>query len=427
MRGFTHLDHYFRSKAGIGLLLIFVLAAAEYGLEHTGIGHGLERQSYRSLNAIRSQWFSKEAKAERVEVVDISAIGTTGGSDEIEPYTSPVILRALISQLSGLNPPPLAIGVDVDLSPVIRGNTTDGWSAHVPEGFAALMQLASELNAKQPPVRVFFGADRTAQHGPEHWLMDSAWSAHATWLRLPSDRNFAVPLHFQSAQDQLPSLSFALAEVGLARDGVITRKALNAFETRAPDVGQLVPQALNDLALLKKIKEGVVACDAQGQLNGDGLKRLQPGGKIILLGQVEKASDRLVPPGEHEAEAGVLFHAAGVATLWAQDLRRFPALLGLILGMLMMGGLWWRHHYGHPIAKPDEALVADLKAAWRGSLLWATVAVILALAFLVVGYMWLELFLVLIFAAIHAQVENFAATRFADLAAKRRAALPALD
>lgn len=233
---------------------------------------------------------------------------------------------------------PLAIGVDIDFSPIPSGGGEDAPSVQLPDPafdptfFARLKQLDARL-----PVRL--GVGRMAQQGRSLWLGADEYRELAASIQVPrfADRMLlgiapAEPGPEEQLESLAPALVRNLVEIGKLRPGQapwmsefnkahhVSHTApvsrLVELDSGGEDLPRESPAFLIDYALLNSLT------GTQGTL-----RRLDPShahdfaelirDRVVLLGDAnsEQSRDLFVGPEFEDPLPGVYVHAAAVCTL----------------------------------------------------------------------------------------------------------------
>lgn len=405
----------------LGLGLIVLLTALDYGLQKTRTGKWFASSTYVSMSSlVRALSGRLDTLRSPIVIIDTAAVGTL--TDEAgDHYTSPKILLNIVNQVAA-RPGVQAIALDIDLSPVL----TEHGFRPLP-GFLDLMKRADELRKNGIPV--FFGVDRTAGYGRAHWLFDEQWAKHAVWLRIPQRREYMIPLSFRSPAwaegESLPSMAAALAGAVTAKDaesGDATKPGKHGFDGGVEIVGKdgfEVEMLLSDLGWIGAVKTNVVPCDAEGNVPVAMLSLEKMRGSVVIIGRATQALDQFLPPGFDDMVPGIFLHAAGAATLMNLPLNALPPSCGTGLSVSVMLFFWalntalgYIRHKAGGADDVDGSLLRDISSAFFANLTWVVIALAIGAVLLLFFHIfWLELTTVLVFAALQTLAECWIAVR----------------
>ena len=387
----------------VGLILTLLLLGVKLLFERTTPGRLFDGMLY---CWVQTQLFVDEHKLP-VVVVDISSLDADARPGALTPRAQ---LEKLIDVI--VRQDPVAIGIDVDFSPLEKAWTPRGG----PQFFDYVRSL---------PQPVYLGVHRSRYGGSADWLGVEAYQNLAVNIVVPADDNREMPLWIRRGASEpciqmaanllgfrldteahqkaarggegtacLPAMSVALAQKYPDREAHPVRwpsSLVRPFHEELIDgqnrvyAGFFFPDYSPARYFLEQTSSAVVSdSDVQLALNPNlaGLK-----GKIVLLGNTswEKTPDKYpIPPWQKEVP-GVYFHACAVYTLIKGPLLEITggARLGLDLllaAIILLVVSWLRLHY--------SGRTHDEVAAHRVHLVLTSLVILVVLAF---GY-WLVRF-----------------------------------
>ncbi|MBV9300964.1 MAG: CHASE2 domain-containing protein [Acidobacteriaceae bacterium] len=276
---------------------------------------------------------------QRIVVVDFEDFPMANG------YTSRTALASLMDTV--VHAGPLAVGLDVDFSPLQRGRFYTNEDKLFLE---QCLRWQEALNGS-----LFVGVHSSLKFGPQYWLVDSRYKDLAAYVGRANPGEYG-PNHLMDESVKIPSSETELQEIpslggALARVFRNSRYiadpsdppgwlawALKRTETEEDTAHIIYQQFWVDFSPIDYFRDNAVHVYWRDQ-------KVQPrdprtlsahdlAGKIVLLGrgllprgteQVDEweseASDKFPVPGHADQYAGVLLHACAAYTLLGNDLR----------------------------------------------------------------------------------------------------------
>lgn len=313
-----------------------------------------------------------------VAVCDVSSLYDLEGNQIVRPIGSERWER-FFAELRALDPPPLAIGFDIDVSP-----GTDGIMRSEHEALIAQMKHYTADTG----VPTYVGVGRGLLVGPEHWLPKDARHLAAA-IFLPTDLT-AQPLFYEDTRtgDRLPAMGAVLGRAKIRpeafgqRDVFQPRHWIESDPRFPPELR--APRFLVDYSLLKHAEEiTAFTGPPEGGALLDSLSRSMLEGKIVLVGKADPLRDQdYFAYDEHRQPAGgdimrgIYAHACAAYTMAQAPIQQlhhaesialdaFIGLLGLALALFWP---WQTHldlrrpktlawHYGGVLVRLAVALV----------------------------------------------------------------------
>ena len=265
-----------------------------------------------------------------VAVVDVSDL-LRDNKTEVTPRKE---LLALIKVLASNNP--AVIGIDIDFSPSIDPVTSKEQflTSSDPGFFDACNNMKSESGNKIP---VYLGVSRTEFLPPDQWLVLPEFKPLAASLLVPKLNTSAFnsladqaakKQHGEDAVEQARTMSAALARSYLIYHHRSETPKRHYLLERVTETDN---RYIIDYSLLNRLMESKISYnDAR---NG----RIATGsllGQIVLVGDVDQASDRFNNPINLDTIAGVMVQAAAAATLVSPPLYQIAEPWGELADFL---------------------------------------------------------------------------------------------
>lgn len=396
--------------AGIAVLLM----GAQQFVERTTTGQRIYVTSFAVLQEILPN-FDPEKRLPIV-VVDISAIA---GGREPGSETPRKRIAELIKAIASAHP--RAIGVDIDFSP-----NEDGWRDWRTD--PSFFDMCVSLGRGPEPVPVFLGAYRARDDGPDVWLGSDLFSPLAADVGAntePSSKvTFRASTHYlpedaKPTDTPLKTMSFALAQA------YVQGNADHSWPKAPRLLGFISPTWIfertspADISIWKRHEGFLLNYSKIDQLHHETLLTTTPTSalefgpyfahKIVILGDVAYANDRLVLP-DRGVTAGVYAHAVGAYTFAVQPIYEFKLYVRLLLDALAGTPLLLTIFFG-PRQRSDGAALAEARAELgeiriaRWSALGVVAAGIVLMATMRV--MWLDFALVAAAQLLHPTIQRW--------------------
>ena len=383
----------------IGLVITLMLLALKVGIEHTAVGASAEKRAYELLTSVLPNFRPDGVKVTLLDIGHIRLGAEDPSTGKLIPTARDELLK-LIEALVALRP--RAIGVDIDFSP-----TPNGW---VDDNDPQFLQRCLELSETTP---IVLGVFRTLREPRTAWLGLPEYASLAGNMWLPISELERTPVWTQApgVQDRLPSFGAALAKAESARSTRLTtqeidggwRQRFRERVTRRID-GLTVEEVLTDHSASRQVAREAIRITSVDQLQR---YRGSIEGRVVILGVVDKATDRFPVPGQQREIPGVVVHAAVVNTLVNEPIWELSGGARLALDILLSLALLVaslvlvrrsraRLHAGH------VAIEASEKRVLRWLVLVTFVGGVAAVVLLRV--LWLDFFLVALTLVLHPMI-----------------------
>jgi CHASE2 domain-containing sensor protein len=374
------------SRAWFGLLATLLLLFASWSIEQTAAGRALEVRAYLFL----LMGVPDYTEIPLPQVFDINQLP----GSERNP-TSRKALQALVTAIAAKHP--RAIAIDIDFSPSLdRSMTPDD---------GAFFEFCREKTL-ETGIPIFLGINRTREEKePKRWLGYSKYSdlAAAGYARNQDPRlERWVPGHEKA--HSLPTIGEALAET--YRKTPLEPPKWIRWAIASTD------QVLVNYSELHQLMSEAKPISRSSSLN-EYTDQLQD--RLILLGDVRNASDKVNVPGQRDPIPGVLVMASLAYTLamapFFEFTHAFRFLLDAAISLFLVVGLY---------------LICRRKSSQGPKFLFIVVGVVLVAGFLLVwaaGIVWLDFVLILFALFLHPRVEKW----FSEKWEKRQLSKTELD
>ena len=381
-------------RLSMGMLVTLLLLTAAKFVEHSHIGHRIETATFEIL-----QWPLPNSDEELpIVVVNMSEVRR-----DMEQVTSRFAIRQALESIVAQRP--LAVGIDLDLSPGL-----DGWIAKDdPAFFDFCLKLKRESN-----VPIFLGVYRTIGAGPETWLGSEEYKEMAAGLTAADDtKRLPVWLLAKNSNEKLPTLSAALAETYKPTQldpATLLSRVVEVTADNKPGVARrgedrmLFGETLVNYAKLEEIQRATLKEITPSAIAGSGDLLT---GKIVLIGDATRSEDSFIVPGHERPIAGVYVLACVVYTLAVEPLyelnlpmRLFLDLGASIILLLIVEALRVRYVNKRPGSRFFAA---------RNKAIWMVIAVVSILGLLIVRWtniMWFDIPLIAFALLLHPKVEH---------------------
>lgn len=379
-----------------GLLVTVCLVLLKIYIEHQPIGHKLELLA---CELLQGQLSAVDGEKLPVLVVDISKM-RGGKADDVTPRKE---LKALIEAIAREHP--RAIAIDIDFSP-----DGQGWIVEDDDQFLDFCLWLKNVRG----VPIFLGVHRTMAEPAYVWLGTEEYKELAAALIAYPDTT-RLPLWVQiEGETRLPTLSTALAEAYRGgrlpeppkwiRWAIETRTERHADTDYSSEPQLIMANALVNYSKLEAVKLSTLPTISPKSIAESG--RLFKD-KMVIIGDVEDASERYHVIGREETVPGVYLHACAAYTLVKEPLYELNQWLRIFLDFLISGLLigsvaWFRfrHHQDHHSQE------------WRNRrskfIYWAVPIILLVGLSMVrlLGILWLDFILVVFALLLHPGVET---------------------
>jgi CHASE2 domain-containing sensor protein len=318
-----------------GVLFIVLVLAVKLGIEHSPVGKRFE------LLGFDIQQGQLLAQSVPVEIVDISDVPVSEETIDGVSYrgTSRKTLRDIIDALAEQEP--VAIGVDLDLSPDDSGYITP----RDPEFFQYCLDRG---------LPIFLGIRRTQLLPPAAWLNSEQYAGLAASITIPRQDTKKMPRSIQSGP-QFPSgktmsaaLAGAFGESHCMMGSLLERMGLaEQVSTKEIGKGGSVGEFLVDYSPLEKLTENRTVATSADAIRARRIFR----NKIIIIGDATPGTspDAFVVDGRTEPVPGVYVHACAAYTLAVAPLYELKwqgrvaidVLLALSILLMITGVRLW--------------------------------------------------------------------------------------
>lgn len=377
-----------------GLMVTVLLTSAIKYVESTQPGKDAEKWLFAQLQRLLPP-FSEDLP---VLVVDLSRI--PGGKDQVTSReTLKQTLTAIVAQR------PVAVGVDLDFSPGF-----DGWQLDDdPRFFDFCLTLSRESG-----VPIYLGVYRTIGENSETWLGSSKYKELAAALRAEDD-TMRLPKWIQTrnSEERLPLMSAALADsyrrshsdfaTALAGTVEVVTEKDEGIEVRGENA-ILFGKSLINFSRLAQIRHGKSYMLKPEAITESGKVFA---GKMILIGDVDAASDHFKVSGYEQLIPGVFLIACAAYTLAVEPLYELNTPVRLILdfflsGIVIAGSEFLRTRYVNK--RPGSRF---FKAQSR--FIWAVILFVIIIGLLLtvwVNIMWFDFPLIMFALFLHPRVEH---------------------
>ncbi|HEV7373964.1 MAG TPA: CHASE2 domain-containing protein [Pyrinomonadaceae bacterium] len=379
-----------------GLLVTVCLVLLKIYIEHLPIGHKLELLAGELL---QDQLSAVDEDKLPVVVVDISKM-RGGKAGEATPRDQ---LKALTEAIAREHP--RAIAIDIDFSP-----DGQGWIVDDDDQFFDHCLWLKKMRG----VPIFLGVHRTMAEPAYVWLGAEEYQGLAVALIAYPDTT-RLPLWMQvKGETRLPTLSTALAEAyrggrlpeppKLIRWAIETRTERHADTDYSSGPQLIMANALVNYSKLEAIKLSTLPIISPESIAESG--RLFKD-KMVIIGDVDKATERYNVIGREETVPGVYLHACAAYTLVKEPLYELNQwvriFLDFLISGLLIGSVAWfryRHHQDHHSQE------------WRNRrakfICWAVPIILLVGLSMVrlLGILWLDFILVVFALLLHPGAET---------------------
>jgi CHASE2 domain-containing sensor protein len=362
-----------------GLLASAALLLGTSAFEHTDAGHFMDNQAYMFL----LRGMPEFSDVPLPQVFDINQIPGTEKSP-----TSRKELKALIEALA--DKAPRAIAIDIDFSPSADRLMTP----EDPDFFEFCLRMTRDRG-----IPIFLGVNRTRNEEPKRWLGFSRYQelAAAGFARNDDPR---LSRWVTSGHDpnRLPTLGEALA---------------HTYQTKPMEPPRWIAWALNptDEVLVNYSKLRQMESESKPLTNASSVQEYtdQLQNRLILLGDVRLATDKVQVPGQRDLVPGVFAMASLAYTLALAPFFEFTFLVRIALdagiSLVLVIGLY-------RICRTRTNVAREKRA--RRFLIGTTVVVLVA-GFILVrlfGIMWLDFLLVPLALLLHPGIKEWLRGRF---------------
>jgi|SRR5215213_1710576 len=395
----------------VGLITNFILLGAKVVFERTDVGSRIESYGYELLQSYLPSFTSREEMP--LIVIDIGKL--EGGTDE-QP-TPRDKLKEIIGAVAKQNP--RAIALAIDFSPKKNG----GWQdRNDPEFFDYCLSLREDTGTP-----IFLGVGRSIKDPPDAWLGVKNYKSLAVGLDFQHPNTNKVFLWTRPANtpEHLPSLSLALAKTyreSLPAPPALFAPMLAKIEDYDPKTEklnegkQVYAKALVNYSMLGVIETQSVATRSAGSIE-EFKERFR--NKLVLIGRITEARDRIRVVGRNPDVPGVLLHASAVYTLVESPLFELThgarILIDLLLPLSILIFIAAIRYRNRGNADYDWH-----RKEWRAFII--TIALVFVSGIMLVrwlGIIWFDFLIVIIALLLHPLLEKAVGSRI-DRWLKRR-------
>src|SRR5215213_9859606 len=291
----------------VGLITNFILLGAKVVFERTDVGSRIESYGYELLQSYLPSFTSREEMP--LIVIDIGKL--EGGTDE-QP-TPRDALKQIIGAIAKQNPRAIALAIDFSLK------ENGGWQdRNDPDFFDYCLSLRDDTG-----IPIFLGVGRSIKDPPDAWLGVKKYKSLAVGLDFQHPNTNKVFLWTRPANtsEHLPSLSLALAKTyreSLPTPPTLFAPMLAKIEDYDPKTEKLnegeqgYAKALVNYSMLGVIETQSIPTRSAGSIE-EFKERFR--NKLVLIGRITEARDRIRVVGRNQDVPGVLLHASAAYTL----------------------------------------------------------------------------------------------------------------
>jgi CHASE2 domain-containing sensor protein len=382
--------HALRHDVATTIVLILLAVLLEAIVGHTRFAHHLALASY--------HMFQEELASQStpISIIDISDLRPK----RLDQATSRPQLQELLLAIATHNPK--AIGIDIDFSPE-KGTYLD------PADPSFFDFCTNFPNATGIPLSL--GVGRATGGSSADWLGDAKYQQLAASIVVPHDTQRMPYAITDPSGARLRSISASLAAAyGEAKSRPITgwlerMHLISRFSERRDAAGLAFDEYLVDYSALDSL---FTVRTASPELVRDQAFDRPFRNHIVLIGDVEGATDLFPVPGRERLEPGVKLHGCAVHTLVAGPLYGVTHVGGVVLTATLIIAVL------APVVAVRAWSRARGKKPWILERLHGTITVLLTLAALVCSgiivrtthVIWDGFFLAFFALAFHQPVED---------------------
>lgn len=324
----------------LGLAVSLLLLGAKLLLEQTPLGRWAGQETRSMLVGLLPDFRERGPDAIVIDISNLPGGTRDPASGRLLP-TSRAELGRIVEVLAELGP--AGIGIDIDFS-----GTERGW---VDDDDPAFFDLCLAVNRRLP---VRLGVWRGLGGPPEGWLVLPRYRplAAAIYFRDTSDGRLPIWVAPEGASERLLTLGASLAAARQpaawarltratgrsAAAGLIFDDITSARVTLAGSELQLqMQEALVNHSVLQQLARESIPYTGAEALRAWGPRIAN---RFVLVGDVERAADRFVVPGDRRNQPGVLLHAAQAHTIGSEPVYElghgFRVLVDVGIPVLIM-------------------------------------------------------------------------------------------
>jgi CHASE2 domain-containing sensor protein len=326
---------------GRALIITFAFTLLEHWVEEGPLGRKLQSAVYELLH---SRMPVEREAALPIVLVDISDLPAVGAAGTALRFTPRPELQAMIERLASARKiktnSPVAIGVDIDLSPETNG--------FIAPGSIQLFNLCLGLSSNSPPLPVVLGVHRMASYGPRAWLARESYGKLAAAIsREGGPVAERMPVEFQFGQkEKLPGFAWSLAEAYKGAGHQTPSRLWWRWLTDQSEKRQPIEELSEiqaDEFHVNYSRHQEIATNIISYTNllspaadlGALAERLQD--KIVIIGDasVSTFNDTGFLPGHGKNVPGVFIHASAIETLLHSPLRLPKFGVGLAFNLVL--------------------------------------------------------------------------------------------
>jgi len=333
-------------------LLLLVLKGL---VQETDFGKSVEEMSYDLLQHHLSSPAS--AKELPIIVLDISSIPMVSVPGILQPrlVTERKPLLAIVQSLVAKQPPPLAIGLDVDFSP-----DQYGYADPNDQNF-----FETSLN-EGSRVPILVGVNGSLGLGPDKWLNDPKYMSLASCIVVPKaepgqatrympqwvDVKYSSPaitsrclsMGAALAKATIPAVSgwaqYLVKSTDLkCENAVSSAPAWVRYFLESPDLKCEDPVSASEF-LVDYSPLDILSNSSPEIHNSADLAKIDVGKKIVLIGRTKETTDMFGVPGKGEPFPGVFLHACAANTLLSKPLYYLTELGRIFIDILFSGAIF---------------------------------------------------------------------------------------
>lgn len=324
----------------LGLVVSLLLLGAKLLVEQTPLGRWAGQETRSMLVGLLPAFRDRGPDAIVIDISNLPGGTLDPASGRLLP-TPRAELRRIVEVLSELGP--AGIGIDIDFS-----GTERGWIDDDDPGF---FDLCLTVNRRLP---VRLGVWRGISGPPEGWLVLPQYQplAAAIYFRDTADGRLPIWVAPEGAPERLLTLGASLAAArkpvawakltraagGSSAAGLIFDDITSATVTiAASEVRLQMQEALVNHSVLPQL-----ARESIPYTGADALRAFGPriANRFVLVGDVSRAADRFVVPGDRRNQPGVLLHAAQAHTIASEPVYElghgFRVLVDVGIPVLIM-------------------------------------------------------------------------------------------